>query len=704
MRNLKIGTKIMAIILIVSLLSLFFISAVSYIEMLNLTRYSTDANIMLGINSSDSSKAALKRQAEEYIVKIAKEQALKSDAVLSQVQEEISSISEYLTSLYNSKSNFAGKQLPLVPDTEMGVASSKYMLPPGVIHTPELDKELLLISNAEYMLAPIFNNNVILNNIYLGTATGISYRYSKSNAYDPSYDPKKRDWYIMAMENPGNSTWLDTYLDSYGSICVTNAMAFYDETGSPRGVVATDITLQSMQEDIISMKIGETGYAFLLDNKGTIIAHPRYDEIDKEPLKSADDDYLQAFSTIINNDEGLTTANIDGKLCYLAYYKLPTTKWSLVITVEVDEIIQPAVDTQNRINQYTKETQDYINKTLKNVLIQFIVILAISAMVILVLSYLLSKAITNPVKLLLSKVVKIGQGDLETKIDIRGKDEIAELATAFNKMTIDLKTYIANLEKITAEKERIGAELDVAKKIQWSMLPCIFPPFPDREEFDIFATMNTAKEVGGDFYDFFLIDDDHLAVVIADVSDKGVPAALFMVIAKTLIKNNAQLRKTPTEIFEKVNNQLCENNDASMFVTAFMGILEISTGEFVYVNAGHNAPLIKKARGDFQWLPTKPGFVLAGMQDMIYRQDSVTLGQGDVLFMYTDGVTEAVNRNNELLGNDKLLSDINRYREYSPPELLSAIKNEIDKFADGANQADDITMLALRIGKRQVLK
>ena len=701
LRNLKIGTKILAIILIVSLLSLFFISAVSYIEMLNLTKYSTDANIMLGINSSDSSKAALKKQAEEYIVKIAKEQALKSDAVLAKVEDEISSISEYFTDLYKNESNFAGKPLPLVPDTEMGVAGSKYMLPEGVNHTPDIARELKLISNAEYMLAPIFNNNTILNNIYLGTTTGISYRYSKSNAYDPAYDPRKRDWYIQAMENQGKSTWLDTYLDSFGSICVTNARSFYDETGSFRGVAATDITLESVQQDIISMKIGETGYAFLLDNKGTIIAHPRYDDIDKEPLKNAEGDYLQAITHITTHDEGLRTAQIDGRECYLAFYRLPTTQWSLVITVEVDEIIQPAVDTQNKIDEYTREAQNYINDTLKAVLIRLIIILAASAMIILVLSYLLSKTITNPIKLLLSKVVKIGRGDLETKIEIKGKDEIAELGDAFNKMTIDLKTYITNISRITAEKERIGAELDVARKIQGSMLPCIFPPYPDREEFEVYASMLPAKEVGGDFYDFFLVDDDHLAVVIADVSGKGVPAALFMVIAKTLIKNNAQQGKSPKEVFEKVNNQLCENNDASMFVTAFMGILEISTGEFVFVNAGHNAPLLKKAGRDFQWLASKPGFVLAGMSDMFYRQEKIILDPGDILYMYTDGVTEAVNRGNDLFGNPKLLSDLNRYRDASLAELLSGIKDEIDMFADGAEQADDITMLALRVSKRQ---
>ncbi len=361
----------------------------------------------------------------------------------------------------------------MIPETAMGVTCSKYALSPGVAHTPTIDKELLLISNADYMVAPIFKHNPLLNNIYLGTTTGIFYFYSNYNSYDPNFDPRKRDWYKEAMENPGKSTWQDTYVDIYGTICVTNSRTFYDETGKPRGVVGADITLKSIQEDIIAMKIGETGYAFLLDNKGTIIAHPRYDEIDKEPLRSAKEDYRQAIVAITSHDEGLATAKIDGRQRYLAYYRLPTTKWSLVITVDVDEIIQPTVATQNKIDAYTRKTQAYINETLKDVLVQFIIILAIAALVILALSYLLAKTITNPIKLLLAKVAKIGEGDLETKIDDRGKDEIAELAAAFNKMTIDLKTYIANLSEITAEKERIGAEEDIIKIHPFGNMLCV---------------------------------------------------------------------------------------------------------------------------------------------------------------------------------------------------------------------------------------
>lgn len=239
------------------------------------------------------------------------------------------------------------------------------------------------------------------------------------------------------------------------------------------------------------------------------------------------------------------------------------------------------------------------------------------------------------------------------------------------------------------------AELNVASLIQQDMLPCIFPAFPDRAEFDIYASMQPAKEVGGDFYDFFLINSDTLAVVMADVSGKGVPAALFMVIAKTLLKNNAQNNKSPKEVFETVNNLLCENNEVGMFVTAFMGYLDIPSGRFTFVNAGHNPPLLRSG-GRFDWLDTKAGLVLAGMEDMLYRQGEITLQKGDELFLYTDGVTEAVNNKYELFTDPKLLEVANKYLDLPLKEFTTSIKHEIDAFADGAEQADDITMLALR--------
>ncbi len=256
--------------------------------------------------------------------------------------------------------------------------------------------------------------------------------------------------------------------------------------------------------------------------------------------------------------------------------------------------------------------------------------------------------------------------------------------------------------QLSAEKNRIDTELHVATKIQSDLLPCIFPAFPDRNEFEIYATMTPAKEVGGDFYDFFLIDRDHLAMVMADVSGKGVPAALFMVIAKTLIKNLALTGLPPKEILEKVNNQLCENNYSEMFVTVWLGILDVASGEITCVNAGHEYPVVCRKEGDFELVKDKHGFVVAGMENARYTEYTLTLHPGDKLFVYTDGVPEATDKDNRLYGSDRLLRVLNAHKQTAESALLQTVKEDIDLFVGTAPQFDDITMMTLSIKDRGV--
>lgn len=272
--------------------------------------------------------------------------------------------------------------------------------------------------------------------------------------------------------------------------------------------------------------------------------------------------------------------------------------------------------------------------------------------------------------------------------------EVGILAHSFQNMIQELEVYLENLKKVTSEKEKINTELNVARKIQADMLPKI-RTLGARDEFNIYATNLPAREVGGDFYDFFMVDDHHLAVVIGDVSGKGVPAALFMVIAKTLIKNQAQLGKTPEEVFSTVNNQLVEGNDENMFVTAWMGILETSTGKFTYVNAGHNPPLLKQGAGDYQWLKSKPGFILGGLDDTQYQQGEIHMEPGDRVYLYTDGVTEAIDADEELFGEGRLLEAVNSYHGPGLKEMCSHILGRMDGFVEGQEQFDDITMLVL---------
>ena len=269
---------------------------------------------------------------------------------------------------------------------------------------------------------------------------------------------------------------------------------------------------------------------------------------------------------------------------------------------------------------------------------------------------------------------------------------------AFVCMTVAKRTR-SLLEKQAADsaaRQRIETELNVATQIQADMLPRIFPAFPERREFDIYASMTPAKEVGGDFYDFFLVDEDHLAMVIADVSGKGVPAALFMVIAKTLLKNAVQMGSSPRQALEKVNNQLCENNEAEMFVTVWLGVYEISTGHLTAANAGHEYPAIRRAGGRFELFKEPHGFVLAGMENARYREYELEIGVGDTLFLYTDGVTEATDGANTLYGTDRMLAALNRNCELDPERLLHEVKADLDGFVGAAPQFDDITMLSLQ--------
>lgn len=278
---------------------------------------------------------------------------------------------------------------------------------------------------------------------------------------------------------------------------------------------------------------------------------------------------------------------------------------------------------------------------------------------------------------------------------VKHDDELRELAESFTTMYHEVGAYIAKLETVTAEKERIGAELDVAAKIQSSMLPCIFPAFPNRSEFDIYATMDPAKEVGGDFYDFFMVDKDHLAFVVADVSGKGVPAALFMVIGKTLIKDHTGLHDDLGEVFTEVNNILCASNSEEMFITAFEGVLDLKTGELRYVNAGHEIPFLCRKGGVFEPFKVRAGFVLAGMQGIRYRAGSIQLEPGDKVFQYSDGIPEAINRQKEPYGMERLESVLAKNSKKAPSEILPLVKADVDAFVGDADQFDDITMLCI---------
>ncbi|MCM0080044.1 SpoIIE family protein phosphatase [Geomonas sp. Red32] len=307
----------------------------------------------------------------------------------------------------------------------------------------------------------------------------------------------------------------------------------------------------------------------------------------------------------------------------------------------------------------------------------------------------LARVITDPILVLDAGAKVIGDGNLDYRIEVHTGDEIEALAETFNKMTGSLREYVRTLTETTAAKERIQGELKVATDIQASLLPRLFPPFPARKEFDIFAHMDPAKEVGGDFYDFFFVDDKTLCFLIADVSDKGVPAALYMMVAKTLLKTEALRGLGPDEILFRVNNLLADN-DSCMFVTVFCALLDTASGEVRFSNAGHNPPLLYRTGRGFEFLKIRAGFVLGPMPDSSYTMERVTLGANDLLFLYTDGITEAKNPAGELYGEKRLLEALNGGEVGDLAAMVQAIRTRVDEHAGGAPQSDDVTMLALK--------
>ncbi len=312
--------------------------------------------------------------------------------------------------------------------------------------------------------------------------------------------------------------------------------------------------------------------------------------------------------------------------------------------------------------------------------------------------WFLKRNVTDPLGKLTNMVDAYEHGEIE-EAKFNHNDEIQSLANSFGEMTRRVAAYTDEVARVTAEKERIGAELGIATQIQADMLPRIFPAFPERKEFDLYASMTPAKEVGGDFYDFFLIDEDHICLVMADVSGKGVPAALFMVIAKTLLKNRAMAGGTPAEILGAVNEQLCEGNEAELFVTVWMAIIEISTGKGIAANAGHEHPAIRRKDGSFELSIYRHSMAVAAMEGAKFREHEFELHPGDSLFVYTDGVAEAMNVRNELFGAERMLEALNRDPNAKPEQLLHNVREGIDAFVGEAPQFDDITMLCFRYGE-----
>ena len=672
MKRKPIRKKIQSIVLLISIIALVLTSVVGLFSMLMI--------------KSDS-EIALTNQMEQNLNNIVSDKAALADSELGKFSGYIKEFADYANWLYKHPDSFVDKEV-LPPDAKnAGKFSMQRYLTTENISVDSIKNELSLLGNLEQIWNPVISaNSEMITTIYIGTESGFMISYDPNadlgvteGSFESYFNYYESSWFVDAKTAKG-VFFTDMYPDSYGrGLTISCVSPFFDENGKFAGAVAMDILVTDLHRAIIDIDLGEGAYAFLVDKNADIIASP-YVELDQTEFENIKDASNSAYEISENIMSGKTGVSLTNDGVYYAYTPISGTDWKLCIHIPEALILKPVAQ---------------MNHDVATVIFVFIIVFALIIAVVFYAVRRFTERLTKPLIALGDDVKTISDGNLDYRAKLYSNDEISDLAIGFNNMAASLKTYINDLTAVTAEKERIGAELDIAKHIQASMLPCIFPAFPERHEIDIFATMDPAKEVGGDFYDFFMVDDRHLAIVMADVSGKGVPAALFMVIGKTLIKDHTFPDRDLGEVFTAVNNLLCEANSEGLFITAFEGVLDLVTGEFTFVNAGHEMPFIYKAGGNFEPYKIRAGFVLAGMEDMKYKAGTMQLDVGDKIFQYTDGVTEATNINNELYGMDRLGEILNKVKNGTPHEILPAVKKNIDEFVGEAPQFDDITMLCL---------
>lgn len=712
-----------------ALISFLAFGIVSFINMKEVY----DKALVSGRNMGDSTAKFTEQfaveQAKKRLFALALEKSRRMERGMIEVKSEAESIAMQMSQILSYPENYKPIRLPLPTEKPICSGEAYVHYAPGVDRKSVIH-EVDIASNIDDMLKVISNFYEGHNtSSYIGSKNGylicIDTLINKegnvvfTKEFNETYDPRERIWY-KAAEKDQKTVVTDCYLGADGYLAVTCATPFYDSEGFA-GVAGVSTSLEALSQLVTEDILGNTNINFALSNKGEVVLSSAktgtfaVTEDNKDLRNSVDKIFAKEVVKMTEGKSNVSLVSVDGKEYYIAYASMPTIGWSFGSLIERDEVIQPANVAKEMIIAQSKKFVSTMNsfymKHVRNILLSLVGIFVLLFWI----SVVDSKRFVTPIISLTSGVREIAKGNLDKKLDIKSGDEIEMLADSVNNMTSELKQYMENLSKITADKERIATELNVAKNIQAGMLPSVENSFSDKKEFCLSATMTPAKEVGGDFYDFYMLDEKHLAITVADVSGKGVGAALFMVISKTVLKNFALMAASAYSegrepdlalIMEQANRQLCENNKENMFVTVFMGILDITTGEFAYVNAGHNPPLIRHINeGEFSYIRNvKKNRIIGVSRNSKYLQYRLTLFPGDMLFLYTDGVTEAMNEQKELFNENRLKSTLDTVSVgRDSNEMVLAVQKAVKKHSGDSEQSDDMTMLGLVYKSEEII-
>lgn len=702
--------KILNLVLIFMLAMIGVFSAVSFYQSKKLSKTVKEARDEQQQAIETVSQDTMHQVINGTLVKTTALQAYIADDMFADLKSDVMTMQTLAQQLFSHKDTITPHPFSLPDASKNGQPTAQVLHEKGVDY--KNSKYLGVAAHMSESMIAMYKSSGKLSNCFIGLADGthICIDEQSANKFDENgtlsdFPVRERPWYISAAEKKQlcfSGIEYDTYTKK---LCVTCSAPIIVD-GELYGVVGADIFLDAM-DDYVKNAANSTGLLCVINNEGQVIFSSDGGSAFKvetaanasDLRKSANTELADFVTNSLKQRTDLTQITVNNKPYYAAGAPMETVGWTVVTLVDKQATEVPAqqmIDQYDEINRNAQDAFDESSawsKTTTMVMIALLLILGSAS------ALWVASKIVKPVETMTNDIIDGGKtGKLFEMKDIyKTNDEIEVLAQSFDDLTKKIVQYIKDITQITKEKERIGTELELARKIQADMLPNIYPAFPDRPEFDIYASMRPAKEVGGDFYDFYLIDKDHLGMVIADVSGKGVPAALFMMMSRILIKNYAMMGYSPAQVLEQTNNSICMNNKEDMFVTVWYGVLEISTGKITAANAGHEFPIIKKQGGKYELLQDKHGFVIGGMEGMKYAEYEIQLDSGEMLFLYTDGVPEATDSENKMYGTDRLLEAMNSKEHTDPLELLGSITDNVDQFVGEADRFDDMTMLAVTI-------
>ncbi len=678
------------------------LSAISFIR-----KSAVSNSQKLGTDASNTSMNAMKEELQLNITNQAENKADLADEELNAYCEYVTYSAAYANSLLSNRKNYPKKEVARPSKLNAGKWAMQRSLADTNVSYDDVKSDCMLFGNMIDVFKPVIEGNENISTIFLGTKDGLlisydTYSDSGEDNGESYFEYRDSSWYTAAQElaeNGGGCKFTGSYLDNYGrGLTITCVAPVFDEHGEFYGCVAADILVKELNESMVNDGIIHPNEAMLINNKGEIIAGMGVDTTSAETesiFNETPDNLLYPIADkILENKKGVLVTGYSDDSYYVAYAPILSTDWIISIISPVSTVLEPAWAIQDSINDNTNKVVTSVEQGVRTVIQSILVITALILIIVTLMTGNSSKRISDPLKKLEKDVQQISEGNLDQRTTVSTNDEIGSLAKSFNHMTDSLQIYIENLKEVTAREERIAMELSVATNIQASMLPDNFDIFPAESGISLYATMDPAKEVGGDFYDFFYVDDDHLALVMADVSGKGVPAALFMVVSKTLLKNRTQTGGgTLEEIVQNVNDTISAENKENLFVTVWIAIIELSTGKGVALNAGHEHPAIKRANGQYELIEYDHSPAVGIMEGIPFMQHEFQINPGDTIFVYTDGVPEATNKDNELFGPERMIEALNNNTDKSMRELLPAMKEAIDTFVGEAPQFDDITMM-----------